>query len=139
MSTAKIRNLEIQIEQLVREHIAELRTSAAAAVERAFSHAAVRGATAGRAGRHIAARATRAAGQRRPPHEMAALAERLYAVVCAHPGAAMATLASELGTGARELNRPALLLKRAGRVRTVGLRAGTRYFPMVAKSAGARS
>jgi hypothetical protein len=135
MSTAKIGNLEIQIEELVRGHIAELRAYAAAAVERAFARAVARGGKTGRA----TAPAARASGKRRPPQEMTALAERLYAVVCTHPGAAMTTLASELSTSPRELNRPALLLKRAGRVRTVGQRAGTRYFPMVAKTGGARS
>lgn len=133
MNTSKIGNLEIQIEELVRGHIAELRAGAAAAVERAFARAAAHGRRAGRA----AASAPRASGQRRPPQEMAALAERLYAVVCAHPGAAMTVLAAELSTRPRELNRPALLLKRAGRVRTVGQRQGTRYFPM--KAAGTRS
>lgn len=135
MSTTKIGNLEIQIEELVRGHIAELRASAAAAVERAFARTVARGAKAGR----VSAPAARASGQRRPPQEMAALAERLYAVVCTHPGAAMSTLASELSTSPRELNRPALLLKRAGRVRTVGQRAGTRYFPTVPKAAATRS
>jgi hypothetical protein len=135
MSTAKIGNLEMQIEALVRGHVAELRASAAAAVERAF---AVTAASRNKAGRG-AAPATRASGQRRPPQEMAAVAERLYAVVCAHPGAAMTTLAAALGTSPRALNRPALLLKRAGRVRTVGQRQGTRYFPMVTKVAGARA
>lgn len=135
MSTAKIGNLEIQIEELVRGHIAELRASAAAAVERAFARAVAREGKTCRA----AAPAARASGKRRPPQEMTALAERLYVVVCTHPGAAMTVLASELSTSARELNRPALLLRRAGRVRTVGQRAGTRYFPMVTKAGATRS
>lgn len=135
MSTANIGNLEIQIEELVRGHIAVLRASAAAAVARAFERAAVRGTKAGR----VTAPATKTSHERRPPQEMAALAERLYAVICTHPGAAMKTLASALGARPRELNRPALRLKRAGRVRTVGQRHGTRYFPMTAKAAPARA
>jgi hypothetical protein len=34
---------------------------------------------------------------------MSALAERLYAVIGAHPGAAMTTLAADLGASPREL------------------------------------
>jgi len=47
----------------------------------------------------------------------------------------MMVLAAHVGVAARELNRPAQLLKRAGRVRSVGQRQGTRYFPMAAKTA----
>jgi hypothetical protein len=64
---------------------------------------------------------------------MAGLSERLYAAVCAHPGAVMTVLAAHVGATPRELNRPALILKRAGRVRSVGQRAHTRYFPMPTK------
>ena len=135
MNTAKIASLEMQIEALVRGHVAELRARAAAAVERAFVRAngpgsKLRGAT---------REAPHSSGRRRAPQEMAALAERLYAAVCAHPGAAMGTIAAELSVSPRELNRPALLLKRAGRLRTTGQRQGTRYFPMVAKGGGTRS
>jgi len=70
---------------------------------------------------------------------MAAVAERLYAAICAHPGAAMTTLADEVGATARELNRPALALKRAGRVRSIGQRQGMRYFPTSAKGSAART
>jgi hypothetical protein len=73
--------------------------------------------------------------RRRASEEIASLSERLYAAICAHPGAAMATLASELGVPARELNRPVTQLRRAGRVRSVGQRQSTRYFPMAAKAA----
>jgi hypothetical protein len=48
----------------------------------------------------------------------------------------MTALAARVGATARDLNRPALLLKRAGRVRSAGQRQGTRYFPMAAKTSG---
>lgn len=131
MSTAKIGDLEIQLEELVREHVAGLRRAAAAAVERAFGPAS------GRKGPRTKS-VGREAGHRRAPEEVATLGERLYAAICTHPGAAMTTLAGEVGATPRELNRPATQLRRAGRVRTVGERQGTRYFPMSAK-AGARS
>ena len=68
---------------------------------------------------------------------MAALGERLYRAVCEHPGESMARLSGELGASARELHRPMALLKRAGRVRSVGERHATRYFPMAKRAEGA--
>jgi len=35
-----------------------------------------------------------------------------------------------VGSTARELNRPVFLLKGAGRIRSVGTKHATRYFPM---------
>jgi len=67
---------------------------------------------------------------------MAALGERLHEAVCAHPGETMSVLAPEVGKTARELQRPMMALKRAGRVRSVGQRHLTRYYPAVARSPG---
>lgn len=130
MSMTKIGDLELQIEELVREHVAALRRSATAAVERAFARA-----SGGKAKGTHARSTTGEPGQRRAPEELTALGERLYAAICGHPGASMPTLAAELGATPHELNRPATQLRRAGRVRSVGQRQGTRYFPMSAKTA----
>jgi hypothetical protein len=51
-------------------------------------------------------------------------------VVRAHPGETMVVLAPQLGASADDLHRPMSLLKRSGRVRSVGQRHQTRYFPM---------
>ena len=129
MTTAKNGDLEIQIEELVRAHMAALRRAASAAVERAFGQALSRPVKGGRvlpSGKGV--------GRRRSAEEMTALAERLYAAICAHPGAAMVKLASEVDATPRALNRPAQQLRRAGRVRTVGQRHATRYFPMSGKA-----
>ena len=67
---------------------------------------------------------------------MAGLSERLYGAVCTNPGALMTVLAAHVGATPRELNRPALILRRAGRVRSVGQRQSTRYFPMGEEEAG---
>jgi hypothetical protein len=124
MSKTRIGDLEQQIESLVRDHVAALRRTAEAAVARAFSRASATGRRSG---------TPRRSGPRRAPAELSALSERLYAAICAHPGAAMSTLAAELGATPRELTRPAMQLRRAGRVRSVGQRQATRYFPMAAK------
>lgn len=65
------------------------------------------------------------------------LSERLYEAVCAHPGETMTVLAPELGSSARALHRPMAALKRSGRVRSVGQRRDTRYYPVVTRSARA--
>ena|SRR5687767_6695284 len=129
MTTAKNGDLEIQIEELVREHVGALRRAASAAVERAFGQTLARKAKSGRV-----MPAGREAGRRRSAEELMALAERLYAAISAHPGAAMVKLAGEVGATPGALNRPAQQLRRAGRVRTVGQRHATRYFPMSGKS-----
>jgi hypothetical protein len=122
--------LSEQIEQLVREHIAAARRAATEAVDRAFS------ATMPALPRATGARsATRASGRRRAPAELVTIGERLYEAVCAQPGETMAVLAPELGKTPRELHRPMMVLKRAGRVRSVGQRHQTRYFPAVVRSA----
>ena len=126
MSKARTGNLEQQIESLVREHVTSLRRMAEGAVQRAFSGVDAVG---------LRARAPRTSGPRRPPGELSALSERLYAAICAQPGAAMGVLAVQLGATPRELNRPATHLRRTGRVRSVGQRQGTRYFPMANKAA----
>lgn len=66
---------------------------------------------------------------------MARLSERLYEAICGNPGALMGALSAQLGASPRDLNRPAVLLRRAGRVRSVGQRQLTRYFPIASKPA----
>jgi hypothetical protein len=43
-----------------------------------------------------------------------------------------------VGATAQELNQPMLRLKRAGRIRSVGTRHATRYFPMASANAAQR-
>jgi predicted Zn-dependent protease len=123
-TTTPFQNLSSQIEQVIQAHIAASYRAAAEAVEQAFARA-------GRA-RAAAPHALRAetSTKRRGKAEMAALGERFYQVVCAKPGETMTVLAAELGVTSRELTRPVLFLKRAGKIRSVGQRHFTRYFPL---------
>ena len=115
-----------RIERLVQEHIAATRRAAQDAVARAFASS-----TGERARPRVHRQVRSSAGlARRTPGEMAALADRFYEAVCAKPGETMRVLMGDVGASARELNRPVAFLKRAGRVRTVGARNHTRYFPM---------
>jgi hypothetical protein len=61
---------------------------------------------------------------------MEALEERLYEAIRRHPGETMAVISPAVGATPRALNRPATTLRRTGRVRSVGQRQYTRYFPM---------
>ena len=117
-----------QIEKLVRDHVAACRVSARDAVERAFATADGRSKPAG------AVRAPRI-GRRRASTEVAELGERLYAAVCARPGETMVALAPAVGGSPREFSRPMAVLKAAGRVRSVGQRHLTRYFPLLGGAA----
>ena len=93
-------DLGIQIEQLLRSHVAGLRLSVRGAVERAFTppKAALRAA--------VRSREQRLPGPRRGVEAIDGLAERFYATVCDRPGETMAHLAPKVGLSGRELLRP---------------------------------
>jgi len=120
------RDLDQRIEQLVREHIAAVQSSAREALERAFAGVA---AAARKPSHAVSGPPIAKGGKRRAAAEVAELGERLYRAVCARPGESMGVLAREVDASARELHRPMALLKQAGRVRSVGQRYNTRYFP----------
>ena len=122
--------LEERIEELVREHIAAIRTRAEAAIARGFRELAEQGAkpaepVAKRSGR-------RPASRRRTTEEVTDLAERLYKAVLASPGETMERLAPKVGAKARELTIVVGRLRSEGRLRTVGQRQQTQYFPTTA-------
>ena len=124
--TSSTQELGQRIERLVLEHIAASRRTAQEAVERAFAAAMV---TSG--SKRTRPRSTALAQRkRRAPAEIAALGERLYLAVCDKLGETMVVLASDMGASARDLHRPMSLLKRDGRLRSVGQRHRTRYFPV---------
>jgi hypothetical protein len=134
MKTSTCRqSLEAKIEELVRAEMVGIRASVAAAVDRAL-------ATVG-GDRPVPTR-RRARSQtmstRRTPEEVAELGERFAAAVAAMPGETMTTIAPQVGATPRELQLPVTGLKRAGRVRSVGKRQYTKYFP-AAMSAAAPS
>ena len=72
--------------------------------------------------------------ERRSPEELAMLADKLHQRVCARPGESMAALAVAMEETAVTLHLPMTKLKAEGRVRSVGERHLTRYFPTVARA-----
>lgn len=129
-------DLAEQIEDLVQAHVDRLWRSAAGAVERGFGRPA-KTTTTRREGKRAEPKKRRAPSRRREPEEVQALADRLHAAVMETPGETMAVLAERLGAGVRDLHRPMTNLKRAGRLRSVGTRNRTRYFPLVGDRADA--
>lgn len=124
-----IEELTKHIEQAVEGYVAEGRKAAVAAMERAFSSSPSTTRRSKAAPRPKGEK--RATGARRSGEELAELQAQLCELVRTHPGEAMVTFATELGMSVRELHRPMSVLKREGRVRTVGQRHLTRYFPTV--------
>ena len=113
----------MQIERLVREHMAAQQRAATEAIERAFASA--------KSTPKVSMR-RRATYRRRPPTEVAELAERLLEAVRACPGETMTVIAARVGLKPGALHRPMARLKQAGRVRSAGERNFTRYFPTAA-------
>jgi len=122
-------DLAEQIEDLVRQHIDVLRTTAAAAITRAFATTLPREAARGSAPAKPVRQRAKAAPAR-APEELVALGEKFYAVLCRRPGETMTTLAPQVGAAPRVLHVAVARLRRAGRVRSVGQRRQMRYFPM---------
>jgi hypothetical protein len=130
-------DLAASIEQLVRTHISEIHRSTAAALERAF--ASIGAAAQPKQKQKQKQRTPRTKGDRRDPAKVAELAERLHAAVCATPGETMGVLAERIGATVRELNRPMNNLRRAGKLRSAGVRNRTRYFPALSRAANSRN
>lgn len=122
----EIQGLTDQIEKLVRAHITAVSVDAAAAVQRAFAavdtelEKTVKKPRTARPGRH------------RSKEEMEALGKRFYQELCQTPGAGIKALAAKVGVTSQELYRPVNNLKQAGRVRSIGQRQFTQYFPLAA-------
>lgn len=126
-------DLSKQIEDIIRQHVDTLRASAAAAVARAFA-ASSPPTSARTSAQPRPARPRKKAAPRRVPEELVALGERFYAVVCQRPGETMTTLAPQVGVAPRVLQVAVARLRRDGRVRVIGKKQQTRYYPMVTSS-----
>jgi hypothetical protein len=118
------------IEALVSSYVTAGREAAVGAMERAFSMPA---STGRRRARPAGQAERRSMSPRRAPEEIARLSEQLYELVCAHPGESMTYFAEQTGMRTETLHVPMSKLKAAGRVRSVGQRSLTRYFPAVGR------
>jgi predicted HTH transcriptional regulator len=130
--------LATQIEALVAGYVDEVRRFARQAVERGLAPGAGSTSKPSTPSKSSAKR-KRTNNGRRSLAELEELSEALCALIHERPGESMATFAAELDVSIRGMRRPAKMLKRAGRIRSVGERQWTRYFPTVnGKAAHAR-
>ena len=122
--------LALAIESLIGSYLDDVRVAAQQAVTRAT------GTTKGpRAG--IDKRVTLATSERRSRRTAATLVETcdtLCYAIRANPGASIAMLAEKMGAKSIDLQRPMAKLKLAGRVRILGHRRLTRYYPAVVRA-----
>lgn len=72
----------------------------------------------------------RSSSSRRNGAEIAALEERVFDAILATPGEPMSVLAPRVESTPSALQVPVARLKAAGRIKTVGARQFTRYFPI---------
>lgn len=126
------------IESLVASYMDEVRLAAQRAVERSLTRGVVsRPPSKGSETRRAAPRShTRTA--RRSRTDLDEACEQLCKLVRARPGESMVTLAGEMGMPMSTLQRPMAKLRADGRVRSVGERHLTRYFPAVVRAAAGK-
>lgn len=136
--TIEFSDFNSQFETLLREQKSACRAAALAALDRVFPAdicTSASGSRAGKGAKTSSRRRKRPSGKtplpRRSQAEMAELDERLFRAICAKPGQSKAALAGKLEVSASELDRPMNHLRSSGRVRTVGQRHLTRYFPAI--------
>jgi hypothetical protein len=127
MTTTNVDELGRRLEEVLREHLAASRRAASDAIARAFEVSRVPG----RSGRAVSGLK---AQKYRSSTEISSLGDALYRAVCAKPGETMMVIAADLGSTPKLLQRPMHQLKGLGRVRSIGQRNMTRYFPLVPKS-----
>jgi predicted transcriptional regulator len=123
------------IESLIGLYMKGVHEAARQAVERALIVS-----TAGRpprGGRKVASTPATSAN-RRTATQLDEACNTLCEMVRAHPGASMVELAERMGAKIPILRRPMTSLKSAGRVRTVGQRNLTRYYPAVVRSSAGK-
>lgn len=128
--------LAAAIESLVASYVAEVRLAAQRAVERSlFRRVSAQNRVRSSAMARSSAQPPR---RHRSPAELDAVCEELYKRVRARPGASMVTLAEEMGMPLSLLKRPMARLRTEGRVRRVGERHLTRYFPALLRAAAGK-
>lgn len=118
------------IESLIGSYMDGICVAAKEAVERAM-----RGTSAGsQARRKQSAPGPAIRMNRRAAPRLAEMCNTLCEVVRANPGASMVTIAEKMGAKSVDLQWPMTKLKLAGRVRSVGQRSLTRYYPAVLRA-----
>jgi len=123
------------IESLVASYMDSVRDAAQQAVGRAIAKPVARRRRSSSGARTTSA-TSRPTTARRTTTKLEEVCDALCERVCAQPGASMVELAEQMDADARSLRGPMAKLRAAGRVRSVGQRHLTRYYPAVVRAAG---
>lgn len=123
------------IESLVASYVESVREAAQQAVARATVER-VASAHSSSSGTRTRAAPPQTTMARRTAAELETVCDALCARVRAQPGMSMVELAEQMNAEVRSLQRPMAKLKSASRVRSVGERHLTRYYPAVVGTAG---
>lgn len=121
---------EAEIAKAVSLILAASQAVATEALNEAFSRAGQPGAAAAVPAPRATVAAGPASSSRRSTAEIAALQERIFDAIMASPGEPMSVLAPRVNSTPTALQVPVMRLKAAGRIKTVGTRQFTRYFPI---------
>ena len=133
MTTIDTATLEASVEALIQQQVASYEAQLREALGRKFSMRR-RNTANGKRASWARGKSRSSKAPRRTPEELEALAAQFFAAVESAPGETMMTHAAGLGLSAQELERPALWLRKAGRIKTVGERSRMRYYPMTARA-----
>ncbi len=139
MQTADLdQQIRDRIEMFVQDLTALVRQSAVRAVTSALGESTVTRRGPGRprsngiaalaGGRRSGRPAGRRKGEKRAPEQLAALVDKLFALIKGKPGQRTEEIASTLGISTKELTLPAKKLIAEKRVSTKGQKRATRYF-----------
>jgi len=121
--------IEERVEQLVRDVMNELRSTAMAALSNALSSQGKLSPEAPKPSKGTRKRKGVTA-PKRSEAQLEEIADKLYRAIEDDPGDTMLSYQGKLGMSQKELAVPLRRLKDAGRVRKVGERSDTTYFPM---------
>jgi len=122
------------IESLVASYMDSVRDAAQQALSRGLANAAAVKRSSSTVSRPKGAVSSPSMG-RRTAAELREVCDTLCERVRAQPGASMVELAAQMGADVTSLQLPMSKLKSAGRVRSVGQRHLTRYYPAVVRRA----
>ncbi len=121
--------LEAEMAKAVSLIIAASHAAAVESLDEAFGVARHIGNRSSEKGQRLRTKSRVPPSERRTGAEITALEERFLDAVRATPGESMSVLASRVGAQPNHLQVPVARLKSSGRLRTVGSRQFTRYFP----------
>lgn len=126
--------LHAAIDRLLLDYLSEVRRSVATRMmERQFQRDRILPSSTPqkqRPGKSAASPRPRAAHTRRSSDELRALGLRLVDLIREDPGMGMSHYSDRLGVSPKDLWRPSVVMRKEKRIRTIGSKGATKYFPV---------